>query len=73
LFFHHRKLEEIISQIGEAVQAATKYQSNVTKILVVRTANAVTIATDGVRPLVQIVLRIYSSPAEVLMGFDIDR
>lgn len=31
-----------------------------------------TIVTSPLRPHLQIILRIYSSPAEVLMGFDLD-
>jgi hypothetical protein len=39
---------------------------------VVRTGNAVTVLAGFPHRHVQIVLRIYKSPAEVLMGFDID-
>jgi len=69
-----KKLEKVISQICEALREANAgtTKRGLSKVLVVRTANAVTIASDGYRPLVQIVLRIYSSPAEVLLGFDID-
>lgn len=42
------------------------------KPIVVRTRGAVTFATAWPRRLVQVVLRLYTSPAEVLMGFDVD-
>ena len=41
-------------------------------ISIVRTQNAVTFAAPWPFRRVQIILRLYSSPAEVLMGFDID-
>lgn len=39
---------------------------------VIRTARAVTILNAGPYRHVQVVLRVYKSPAEVLLGFDID-
>lgn len=41
-------------------------------MLVVRTKNAITIVSTPQRPHLRIILRIYSCPAEILMGFDID-
>jgi len=41
-------------------------------ILVVRTCNAVTFVCDHPRRHVQVVLRLYASPAEILLGFDVD-
>ncbi|PWN49381.1 hypothetical protein IE53DRAFT_388417 [Violaceomyces palustris] len=38
----------------------------------IRTKNTVTIVTDFPTKHVQIVLRLYTSPAEILMGFDVD-
>ena len=41
-------------------------------MLVVRTNNAVTFVQDYPRRHVQVILRLYASPAEILMGFDVD-
>lgn len=41
-------------------------------VLVVRTKHAITFVSEYPRRHIQIVLRLYSSPAEVLHGFDID-
>lgn len=46
--------------------------SNTNRQEIVRTKHAVTIVGQYPNRHVQIVLRIYHSPAEVLMGFDID-
>lgn len=41
-------------------------------VLCVRTEHAVTCITSDLHPHIQIVLRCYQSPNEVLLGFDID-
>ena len=45
---------------------------NAPEILAVRTENAITYITTPMHPHLQIILRIYGAPAEILMGFDID-
>jgi len=60
-----------VAAIYEAVCAASS-DGRSGAIPIVRTSNAVTILGRYPTPHIQIVLRIYSSPAEVLMGFDID-
>ena len=41
-------------------------------VLVVRSAHAVTFVQGFPRRHIQVILRIYSSPAEILLGFDLD-
>jgi hypothetical protein len=41
-------------------------------VLIVRTSNAITFAMDHPRRHVQVILRLYHSPAEILLGFDVD-
>ncbi|WIA21881.1 hypothetical protein OEZ85_004256 [Tetradesmus obliquus] len=63
------KLQQLLQQLH-----ANRYKQNDAS-LVVRGEHAVTIVTETchTNPVhVQVVLRIYSCPAEVLMGFDID-
>lgn len=40
-------------------------------IVVVRTKHAITFSIIGCKPI-QVILRVYKSPAEILIGFDID-
>jgi hypothetical protein len=42
------------------------------RVLIVRTSNAITFAMDFPRRHVQVILRLYLSPAEILLGFDVD-
>jgi hypothetical protein len=42
------------------------------RVLIVRTSNAITFALDFPRRHVQVILRLYHSPAEILLGFDVD-
>lgn len=58
-----RKLQEIY----DAVQAADPYE-----IRAFRSAHAITLVSQYPFRHVQIVLRLYNSPSEVLMGFDVD-
>jgi hypothetical protein len=41
-------------------------------VLIVRTSNPITFAMDHPRRHVQVILRLYHSPAEILLGFDVD-
>jgi hypothetical protein len=54
------------------IYAALKGHCGNHELLVVRTNNAVTFACDYPIRHVQVILRLYSSPAEILMGFDVD-
>ena len=45
---------------------------NAPEILAVRTENAITYITTPMHPHLQIILRIYGAPSEILMGFDVD-
>jgi len=58
---------EKLKHIYFVVQSNTKATSEV-----IRTKNAVTILGQYPHRHIQIVLRLYKSPAEILMGFDID-
>eukprot|EP01125_Pyxidicula_operculata_P005044 TRINITY_DN1852_c3_g2_i1.p1 TRINITY_DN1852_c3_g2~~TRINITY_DN1852_c3_g2_i1.p1 ORF type:complete len:1923 (-),score=635.24 TRINITY_DN1852_c3_g2_i1:335-6103(-) len=57
------KMEQIFFQVQANTNASCE---------IVRTTNAVTIVGQYPIRHIQIVLRIYKSPAEVLMGFDVD-
>ncbi|KAJ3300926.1 hypothetical protein HDU76_005966, partial [Blyttiomyces sp. JEL0837] len=57
------RMEEIYNQIVDAVPFET---------LSFRTSHAVTIVSQHPYRYIQIVLRLYKSPAEVLTGFDVD-
>ena len=63
---YHAALEEQMADTGGDNEAENGH------LLSVRTDHAVTLVTSSLAPHVQIVLRIYSSPAEVLAGFDVD-
>jgi len=56
-----------LQNIVETVQGNAPHDS-----YVVRTAHAITIVTGYPYRHVQIILRLYKSPAEILMGFDLD-
>ena len=47
-------------------------KENAPQILAVKTENAVTYITTAIHPHLQIILRVYCAPAEILMGFDVD-
>lgn len=49
-----------------------KFMVNAIDVLTVRTKHAVTMVSSAVHPHAQVILRVYTCPAEVLMGFDID-
>eukprot|EP01117_Protostelium_nocturnum_P006255 TRINITY_DN2256_c0_g3_i1.p1 TRINITY_DN2256_c0_g3~~TRINITY_DN2256_c0_g3_i1.p1 ORF type:complete len:1398 (+),score=544.34 TRINITY_DN2256_c0_g3_i1:123-4316(+) len=59
----NQKLEQIFDEICKA------YGS---QVMAVRTRHAITLVTEFPRRNIQIILRLYSSPAEILMGFDVD-
>eukprot|EP00930_Biecheleria_cincta_P036665 TRINITY_DN25130_c0_g2_i1.p1 TRINITY_DN25130_c0_g2~~TRINITY_DN25130_c0_g2_i1.p1 ORF type:complete len:1765 (-),score=415.36 TRINITY_DN25130_c0_g2_i1:94-5325(-) len=59
--------EKKMVEIYEAVQAANPYE-----VLCFRSAFAVTLVSQYPFRHIQIVLRLYNSPAEILMGFDVD-
>lgn len=59
--------EKKLVDIYEAVQAANPY-----KVMCFRSAHAITLVSQYPFRHVQVVLRLYNSPAEVLMGFDVD-
>ena len=54
-------------QIYDAIRRSTNG-----KLVAFRTLHTITIASDFPLRHIQIVLRLYKSPAEILMGFDID-
>lgn len=56
-----------LQEIYDAVQAANPYQ-----VLIVRSKHAITLVSQYPFRHVQVVLRLYNSPAEILMGFDVD-
>jgi len=56
-----------LQEIFDSVKAANPKQ-----LAVVRTLHAITIVSHYPRRHIQIVLRLYKSPAEILMGFDVD-
>jgi hypothetical protein len=58
-----KKIVQIEQQIKEAILEETT---------TIRTKNAITIASQYPTRHIQIVLRIYKSPAEILTGFDVD-
>ncbi|KAJ3296741.1 hypothetical protein HK104_001251 [Borealophlyctis nickersoniae] len=60
---------EKVVEIFRAVQKAIGKRS---RLIAVRSNNVITFVANYPFPRVQIVLRLYKSPAEVLMGFDID-
>lgn len=59
--------EQKLVHIYEAVQAANPHE-----VICFRSAHAVTLVSQYPFRHVQVVLRLYNSPAEVLMGFDVD-
>jgi ankyrin repeat protein len=59
--------EQKLVEIYEAVQAVNPYE-----IRVFRSAHALTLVSRYPFRHIQIVLRLYNSPAEILMGFDVD-
>ena len=59
--------EAKLLEICEAVQAANPFE-----VLAFRSAHAITLVSQYPFRHIQIVLRLYNSPAEVLMGFDVD-
>lgn len=73
-----KKLIDLTEQIRRAGAEASLNpyahcpEENAPEILAVRTENAVTYITTPIHPHLQIILRVYSAPAEILMGFDID-
>mmetsp|Transcript_70339 Transcript_70339/g.103055 ORF Transcript_70339/g.103055 Transcript_70339/m.103055 type:complete len:868 (+) Transcript_70339:331-2934(+) len=76
-----QKLREIIEQICKAAgnncnpyfhQATSAVGYGNDEVLAIRTEHAVTLVTSSIHPHIQVILRIYGSPAEVLTGFDID-
>eukprot|EP00439_Symbiodinium_sp_Y106_P020138 s1338_g2.t1 len=62
-----KEAEAKLVEIFEAVQAANPYP-----VISFRSAYAVTLVSQYPFRHIQIVLRLYNSPAEVLMGFDVD-
>jgi hypothetical protein len=68
VLIHHHPLHSIDRSI-DRIDCSGNIGQNVE---VVRTGNAVTILAPYPYRHVQVVLRIYKSPAEVIMGFDID-
>ena len=62
------KLREIYRAVSRAIEE-TKPGAG---LLVVRTQHAVTFVNGFPFRRVQVILRIYKSPAEVLIGFDVD-
>lgn len=59
--------EAKLLEIFDAVQAASPYE-----VRAFRSAHAITLVSRYPFRHVQIVLRLYNSPSEVLMGFDVD-
>jgi len=62
-----QQAEDKLLEIYDAVQAANPYE-----IKAFRSTHAITLVSQYPFRHVQIVLRLYNSPSEVLMGFDVD-
>jgi len=62
----HRAREQL-RHIFDTVQRNTNGKGDI-----IRTKNAITIINSYPYRHIQIIMRLYKSPAEVLMGFDID-
>ncbi|KAI9032166.1 hypothetical protein DFJ74DRAFT_653493 [Hyaloraphidium curvatum] len=61
-----------LRQIFGAIEKAVKEQKPKSRVIAVRTQHTCTFVSDYPFRHVQVVLRIYKSPAEILMGFDVD-
>jgi hypothetical protein len=59
----NKKLEEIYEAVCEGIPE---------KAIAFRSQHAITIVSKYPYRHIQIVLRLYKSPAEILMGFDVD-
>lgn len=73
MFFYNMSEEEAnnkVKHVYEVVKRNTKSVGE--EVTVIRTSNAVTLLGTYPHRHIQIVLRLYKSPAEVLIGFDID-
>jgi hypothetical protein len=67
------KLVALTAQLARAASEETPYmQGRYEHMIAVRTEHAVTYVAGSFHPHAQVVLRLYASPAEVLMGFDVD-
>jgi hypothetical protein len=73
------KLIALTKQLARAASEETPYWSEMQTtevdyqhMIAVRTEHAVTFVAGSFHPHAQVVLRLYASPAEVLMGFDVD-
>jgi len=62
-----QQAERKLLEIFQAVQASNLYE-----VICFRSAHAITLVSQYPLRHIQIVLRLYNSPAEVLMGFDVD-
>eukprot|EP00761_Pharyngomonas_kirbyi_P000541 gb/GECH01000541.1/.p1 GENE.gb/GECH01000541.1/~~gb/GECH01000541.1/.p1 ORF type:complete len:579 (+),score=148.37 gb/GECH01000541.1/:1-1737(+) len=70
LFIYGLNEEEANQKIKEIYNAVCDENPN--DVLVVRTKHAVSFVSKDPFRHIQVILRLYKSPAEVLMGFDID-
>eukprot|EP01116_Phalansterium_solitarium_P024420 TRINITY_DN8953_c1_g1_i2.p1 TRINITY_DN8953_c1_g1~~TRINITY_DN8953_c1_g1_i2.p1 ORF type:complete len:876 (-),score=253.81 TRINITY_DN8953_c1_g1_i2:67-2694(-) len=70
LFIYGLTPQEAADKIREIYHAVQRTQKG--KLLAVRTSHALSIVSEFPRRHIQIVLRLYKSPAEILMGFDVD-
>lgn len=75
LFLYDLTVEEANAKLRElynAVERAIKETKPNAKLLAVRTQHAVSFVSDYPFRRVQVILRIFKSPSEILIGFDVD-
>lgn len=72
LFIYGLSKEEANDKVESILSQIQKNFASLNPILIVRTNNSITVIRGFPHRNIQIVLRLYKSPAEVLLGFDVD-